>query len=82
MANTNICILFECPYWSEGVKGPQGSIGGYGCQKFDVAPHCIVSEVSGVTATEYALYYETGESNGNKKNLIKMTIASLTEQKP
>jgi hypothetical protein len=79
--NTSVCKSFNCPFWSNGTRStPDAPIGGYGCKKFSVATHCIVSQVADVSATEYELFYDTAKASPNKETLIRLGIDYLVDQ--
>jgi hypothetical protein len=67
----SVCRTFKCPFFSEGQRAEIGApIGGYGCQKFGCAAHCLVSQVTEVTATEYELFTPEGKSPNNQTMII------------
>jgi hypothetical protein len=69
----------QCPFFSPGARNKESSIlYGYGCQKYAVATHCIISAVQNVSSTQYELFVEdTGKQNGLQKNWIALAITSL-----
>ena len=74
----SICKKY-CQHFSEGKRSQQGSIGGYGCQKYSVASHCQVDDVKGVAATQYELFVEEGELSPKRRDLIKIAVPELRE---
>jgi len=74
--NYSICLK-QCRWFSPGHKGEDGISGGYGCTKYSVASHCIVSQVNGVSASPYELVADEERQNELQRDLISMGIASL-----
>jgi hypothetical protein len=72
----SICKSFSCPYWSDGTRTNEGITGGYGCTKFSTAMACPVSQVKGVSETQYELFAEEGGSQ-NRDTMIALGIAHL-----
>jgi hypothetical protein len=78
---TSICQSFKCPFWSNGQRSSPGApIGGYGCTRFGSATQCLVSQVAGVTATEYELFYDSGKASPNRNTMIELGIEHLSKK--
>jgi hypothetical protein len=79
--NTSICKSFNCPFWSEGTRSTPGApISNYGCKRFSVATHCLVSQVVDVSAKEYELFYDKSKASPNRETLIRLGLKYLVDQ--
>lgn len=78
--STSVCQKFNCPFWSKGRRSaPDAPTGGRGCRLYGNAFQCMVSQVAGVSATPYELFYQEEKASPNRKALIELGIKYLAE---